>query len=68
MSRPPEFAAIQRGESLQMPISLLAIERLFGMSAAGACYSSRLHARDWPAAISPYRTCEHERLCSRCAV
>ena len=37
---PPEFAAIQRGDSLQMPIHLLAIERLFGLDAAGACYDS----------------------------
>jgi ATP-dependent helicase/nuclease subunit B len=40
VGRPPEFGAIQRGESLQAPINLLAIERLFGFSAASACYDS----------------------------
>jgi RecB family exonuclease len=39
---PPEFAAILRGASLQMPINLLAIERLFGLDAAAACYDSML--------------------------
>jgi ATP-dependent helicase/nuclease subunit B len=37
---PPEFAAIARGASLQLPIHLLAIERLFGLEAAAACYDS----------------------------
>ena len=39
---PPEFAAIIRGASLQMPINLMAVERLFGLDAAAACYDSLL--------------------------
>src|SRR5206468_859521 len=39
---PPEFASIIRGASLQMPINLMAIERLFGLDAAAACYDSML--------------------------
>lgn len=37
---PPDFADIQRGTSLQMPIYLLALERLFGRTAAVGCYDS----------------------------
>jgi ATP-dependent helicase/nuclease subunit B len=40
IGRPPEYASIQRGESLQMPINLIAMERLFGFAGAGACYDS----------------------------
>jgi ATP-dependent helicase/nuclease subunit B len=40
LGRPPEFAEIQRGASLQMPLYLLALERLFGKVGAAACYDS----------------------------
>jgi RecB family exonuclease len=40
VGKPPEFSAIQRGESLHLPVSVLALERLFGMAAVGACYDS----------------------------
>ncbi len=36
----PEFAEIQRGVSLQLPLGLLALERLFGYHAAAACYDA----------------------------
>ncbi len=36
----PEFADIQRGVSLQLPLGLLALERLFGYHAAAACYDA----------------------------
>ncbi|HZO90404.1 MAG TPA: PD-(D/E)XK nuclease family protein [Chthonomonadaceae bacterium] len=35
-----DFSAMQRGESLQMPLYLLAVERLFGLAGAAACYDS----------------------------
>lgn len=40
LGKPPEHAEIQRGTSLQMPLYLLAIERLFGKVGAVACYDS----------------------------
>ena len=40
LGRPPEWAEIQRGVSLQMPLYLLALERLFGKLSAVACYDS----------------------------
>ncbi|HZT44514.1 MAG TPA: PD-(D/E)XK nuclease family protein [Chthonomonadaceae bacterium] len=40
LGKPPEHAEIQRGASLQMPLYLLAIERLFGKVGAVACYDS----------------------------
>jgi ATP-dependent helicase/nuclease subunit B len=40
LGRPPEYAEIQRGTSLQMPLHLLAMERLFGRVGAVACYDS----------------------------
>lgn len=36
----PEFADIQRGVSLQLPLGLLALEQLFGYQAAAACYDA----------------------------
>ncbi|MCW3054889.1 MAG: helicase/exodeoxyribonuclease subunit [Chthonomonadales bacterium] len=36
----PEFAVIQRGASLQLPLGLLALEQLFGYHAAAACYDA----------------------------
>ncbi len=40
LGRPPDFSDIQRGLSLQMPLYLLAIERLFGVVGAVGCYDS----------------------------
>ena len=40
LGRPPDFSEIQRGHSLQMPLYLLAVERLFGKVGAVACYDS----------------------------
>ena len=37
---PPDYDEIQRGQSLQLPLSLLALERVFGKIAAVACYDS----------------------------
>ena len=42
LGRPPDFAAIASGSSLQMPLYLLAMERLFGKIGAAACYDSAL--------------------------
>jgi ATP-dependent helicase/DNAse subunit B len=36
----PDFADIQRGASLQLPLGLLALEQLFGYHAAAACYDA----------------------------
>ena len=44
LGSPPDYAAIHRGTSLQMPLYLLAIERLFGKIPAAACYDSARHA------------------------
>jgi len=43
-ARPPEFAAIQRGESLHATIGMIALERLFGMPAGAVCYDSMQEA------------------------
>jgi RecB family exonuclease len=40
LGRPPQWPEIQRGASLQMPLYLLALERLFGKVGAVACYDS----------------------------
>ena len=40
MGRPPTFGEIQRGQSLQMPLYLLAMERVFNKVGAVACYDS----------------------------
>ena len=40
MGKPPTFAEAQRGQSLQMPLYLLAIERVFNKVGAVACYDS----------------------------
>jgi RecB family exonuclease len=40
LGTPPDFSAIQRGDSLQMPLYLLAVERLFGKVGAVGCYDS----------------------------
>ena len=40
MGRSPDYAAIAAGNSLQMPLYLLAMERLFGKVGAAACYDS----------------------------
>ena len=40
LGNPPEYAAIQRGQSLQMPLYLLALERVFNKVGAVACYDS----------------------------
>ena len=40
LGRPPDFSEIQRGQSLQMPLYLLAVERLFDKVGAVACYDS----------------------------
>jgi superfamily I DNA/RNA helicase len=40
LGRPPDYAEIQRGASLEMPLHLLALERLFDKVGAVACYDS----------------------------
>jgi ATP-dependent helicase/DNAse subunit B len=40
LGRPPDFSEIQRGVSLQMPLYLLAMERVFDKVGAVACYDS----------------------------
>lgn len=40
LGRPPTFGEIQRGQSLQMPLYLLAMERVFNKVGAVACYDS----------------------------
>ena len=40
LGSPPEYGAIQRGQSLQMPLYLLAVERVFNKVGAVACYDS----------------------------
>jgi ATP-dependent helicase/nuclease subunit B len=40
LGKPPDYSDIQRGLSLQMPLYMLAIERLFGKASAVACYDS----------------------------
>jgi hypothetical protein len=40
MTRSVEFSAMQRGDSLQMPLYLMAVERLFGKAAGAACYDA----------------------------
>ena len=40
LGKPPEYAAILRGDSLQMPIYMMAMERLFASDPAAACYDS----------------------------
>ena len=42
LGKPPDYAAIANGSSLQMPLYLLAMERLFGKIGAAACYDSAL--------------------------
>ena len=42
LGKPPDFAAIASGSSLQMPLYLLAMERLFNKTGAAACYDSAL--------------------------
>ena len=40
LGKPPDYAALANGSSLQMPLYLLAMERLFGKVGAAACYDS----------------------------
>lgn len=40
LGKPPEHSEIARGQSLQMPLYLLAMERVFGKVGAVACYDS----------------------------
>ncbi len=40
LGKPPEYASILRGDSLQMPIYMMAMERLFAAQPAVACYDS----------------------------
>jgi ATP-dependent helicase/DNAse subunit B len=40
LGRPPDYSEIQRGSSLQMPLYLLALERLFDKVGAVGCYDS----------------------------
>jgi ATP-dependent helicase/DNAse subunit B len=40
LSQSVDYSAMQRGDSLQMPLYLLAMERLFGMAGAAACYDA----------------------------
>ncbi len=42
LGTPPNYEAIASGASLQMPLYLLAMERLFGKIGAAACYDSAL--------------------------
>ncbi|HSV72768.1 MAG TPA: PD-(D/E)XK nuclease family protein [Chthonomonadales bacterium] len=38
--RPPLYAKMRKGESIQLPVYLLAIERVWGLTGAAACYDS----------------------------
>ena len=40
LSKSVDYSAMLRGDSLQMPLYLLAMERLFGMAGAVACYDA----------------------------
>lgn len=40
LGKPPDYGAMQSGGSLQMPLYLLAVERLFQKKGAAACYDS----------------------------
>jgi ATP-dependent helicase/nuclease subunit B len=44
MTRSVEYSAMQRGDSLQMPLYLMAAERLFGWAAGAACYDAMKEA------------------------
>ena len=40
LETPPDYDEIQRGHSLLLPLSLLALERVFGKVGAAACYDA----------------------------
>lgn len=40
LGRPPEFAAMEQGISLKLPLHLLALERIWGLEGAAACHDS----------------------------
>jgi RecB family exonuclease len=44
LGKPPDYAAVQSGSSLQMPLYLLAMERIFRKVGAAACYDSAREA------------------------